>query len=52
MNKTIAHKTNPVHIYCRLLDLKFKKGTAARMTKLYEKYIYSLIKKISKGFEK
>lgn len=38
----IEHKLNPLHIYCRLIDLKIPKGSAKKICIRYE-YAYKLV---------
>lgn len=44
MNRTLGswvqHISNPLHIYCRLLDLGIGEGFSKRCGVLYEKYVY------------
>jgi len=43
MKKKLQHWLNPLHIYCRLRDLKCPKKQALRIGRLYEK-LYKLLK--------
>ncbi|MDD5032814.1 MAG: hypothetical protein PHC85_01720 [Candidatus Pacebacteria bacterium] len=48
MNEFIADKTNPLHVYCRLRDAGINKKWARKISVLYEKTIFTLIKSFSK----
>ena len=40
MYRLIAHILNPLHVYCRLRDLKIPKHHALRIGRLYERYFF------------
>lgn len=40
MRRFLQHCLNPLHIYCRLCEVGISKGTAVRVSNLYERYIY------------
>ena len=40
--KKLEHLLNPLHIYCRLRDLKIEKQKAKRMAKHYE-IVYNIV---------
>ncbi|MGD2126524.1 MAG: hypothetical protein PVG99_10615 [Desulfobacteraceae bacterium] len=37
----MQHKANPLHIYCRLIDLGLNTEMSKRLGILYETYLYS-----------
>ena len=39
----INHVFNPLHVYCRLIDIGIKKTQAMDIIKFYEIHIYKLI---------
>jgi len=40
LKKWVQHISNPLHVYCRLMDLGVKAGSSKRFGILYEKYFY------------
>ncbi|MFH1488141.1 MAG: hypothetical protein ABII06_04500 [Pseudomonadota bacterium] len=36
----VQHKTNPLHIYCRLIDIGFSAEVSRRLGILYERHFY------------
>jgi hypothetical protein len=36
----VQHITNPLHVYCRLMDLGVDEGFSKKCGVFYEKYIY------------
>lgn len=45
MKPKIQHTLNPLHVYCRLRDLKLPKKPSLIICKFYEKGLYSHISK-------
>jgi hypothetical protein len=43
--KWIQHVSNPLHIYCRLIDFGLSAGVSKRLGIFYEKYLYSNMSK-------
>ena len=41
MRKTLQHYLNPLHIYCRLLNLGFPKSVAISISRFYERAIFT-----------
>jgi len=39
----VQHISNPLHVYCRLLDFGLSKKFSRRLTIFYEKYLYCSI---------
>jgi len=37
----VQHKTNPLHVYCRLIDLGLSAHLSKRLGILYERHLYS-----------
>lgn len=51
LERKIEHHLNPLHVYCRLRDIKIPKSYAMRLCMLYEKNLYGPLKgKISEVF--
>lgn len=50
MPQIFKHYLNPLHIYCRLMDIGIDKNKSIKIGKLYEKWIWTkilwIIKKI------
>lgn len=44
LRKILEHKTNPLHVYCRLISLGLNKKSAMLIAKLYDKLIYWIMK--------
>ena len=42
MRKTLQHYLNPLHIYCRLLNLGFPRRLAVFISRFYERDIFTL----------
>ena len=42
MRKTLQHYLNPLHIYCRLLNLGFPRRFAVFISRFYERDIFTL----------
>jgi hypothetical protein len=40
-NTWVQHITNPLHVYCRLIDCGFSEGVSKRLSMIYERYIYN-----------
>lgn len=40
----IQHYLNPLHVYCRIIDLEINDSFAKRLCCFYEKNIYDVIK--------
>ena len=41
MHKTLQHYLNPLHIYCRLLNLGLPRSVAILIGRFYERIIFS-----------
>ena len=39
----LQHTFNPVHMYCRLMDIGLDKVRARKMCRVYERFIYSVM---------
>ena len=37
----IQHKANPLHLYCRMIDLGLSAALSRRVGVLYEQYLYT-----------
>ena len=46
----IQHKANPLHIYCRLVDMGLGVAFSRRLGVLYERYVHSLSKDVLSGW--
>lgn len=44
-NKETQHFLNPLHIYCRLMDLGLPKKHSMKLCRLYEKHIFKKLYK-------
>ena len=44
-NKETQHFLNPLHIYCRLIDLGLTQKFSTKMCKFYEKHIFKKLYK-------
>jgi len=42
---SVKHYFNPLHIYCRLIDLSIDKKYAKRIGVLYENHIYKKLRR-------
>ncbi len=40
LKSTLQHYLNPLHVYCRLVNLKLNRKWAKRICQLYERNIY------------
>jgi len=40
-NTWVQHITNPLHVYCRLIDCGFSEVVSKRLSVIYEIYIYN-----------
>jgi hypothetical protein len=40
MTNTFQHYLNPLHVYCRLRDIRVPKGVAIVLCKVYERAIF------------
>lgn len=36
----LQHRLNPVHMYCRLMDIGLARKSARRLCSVYERFIY------------
>jgi hypothetical protein len=44
MSDLILHVLNPLHVYCRMRDLRVRKGLALFVCRIYEHTIFRLLK--------
>ena len=42
----LSHFLNPLHVYCRMIDIHLSKYRAKKLGILYEKTIFALLKRI------
>jgi hypothetical protein len=43
--KWIQHMTNPLHVYCRLIDFGLSSGISRRLSVFYERHFYAPVSK-------
>ena len=43
LRDSVQHFFNPLHMYCRLMDMGLKPPTAQKMCQAYERYIWRFI---------
>jgi hypothetical protein len=44
MTNTLQHYLNPLHVYCRLRDIRVPKGVAILLCKVYERAIFKRLR--------
>jgi len=49
MTGILQHYLNPLHVYCRLVNVGFNTKVAKKIGKVYEKYFFLKIHLIKKG---
>lgn len=45
--KEVQHICNPLHLYCRLIDLGMSPKMAKRLGSIYEKVCFAIVKKLT-----
>lgn len=49
INMRFQHITNPLHVYCRLIDVGMSETFSKKIGIIYEKYLHRYLKREKKG---